>query len=77
MSIPIPKAMVSVFLVLTVLPALLLLCDKIIMDNEIDQIKRLLGKIGKAPAKVAKKGLQKMTSRDRTSDRVEVEGDEI
>ena len=70
-------ALMSVFLVLTVLPALLLLCDKIIMDNEIDQIKRLLGKIGKAPAKAAKKGLQKMTSRDRTSDRVEVEGDEI
>ena len=72
-------ALFSVFLVLTVLPALLVLCDRIITSNEWDRLQKFLKKRHDRQGELLKKGLKKMAGNGNAAgnEPMEVNGDEV
>ena len=72
-------ALFSVFLVLTVLPALLVLCDRIITSNEWDRLQKFLKKRHDRRGELLKKGLKKMAGYGNAAgnEPMEVNGDEV
>ena len=72
-------ALFSVFLVLTVLPALLVLCDRIITSNEWDRLQKFLKKRHDRRMELLKKGLKKMAGNGTAAgnEPMEVNGDEV
>ena len=72
-------ALLSVFLVLTVLPALLVRFDKIITSNEWDRFQKFLKRRHERRVELVKKGLKKMAGAGKAagSEPMEVNGDEV
>ena len=72
-------ALLSVFLVLTVLPALLVRFDKIITSNEWDRFQKFLKRRHERRVELVKKGLKKMAGAGKSagSEPMEVNGDEV